>query len=68
MDKRTTKPILGEYRLSLRVQEAANALGISRAKAYQLIQSRDLPSVRIGNVVRVPKEGLEQWMARQAQD
>ena len=33
MDKRTTKPILGEYRLSLRVQEAANALGISRAKS-----------------------------------
>jgi excisionase family DNA binding protein len=50
-------------RLLLRPREAAEALGISRSRAYELIASGDLPSVRIGSSVRVPVVALELWIA-----
>lgn len=52
-------------RLAYRVPEAADAIGISRAKAYELIASGELPSVRIGSSVRVPVEALRAWLSRQ---
>jgi excisionase family DNA binding protein len=53
-------------RLLLRPTEAATALGIGRSKAYELLRSGDLPSVRVGRAVRVPIEGLRDWIARQS--
>ena len=51
-----------DARLLLRPSEAANALGISRAKAYELIAAKDLPSVRLGGSIRVPVEALRVWI------
>lgn len=48
-------------RLFLRVDEAALAIGISRRTAYELIAAGKLPSVRIGNVLRVPVAQLRVW-------
>ena len=53
-------------RLLLRPTEAAEALGLGRAKAYQLIRDGELPSVRIGKSVRVPAAQLREWVERQA--
>ena len=55
-------------RFALRVAEAALALGISRAKAYELIASGQIPSIRIGGCIRVPVEQLRGWLERQAVD
>lgn len=52
-------------RLMLRPEEAADAIGVSRAKAYMLIASGEIPAVRVGKVLRVPVEALRQWIARQ---
>jgi excisionase family DNA binding protein len=52
-------------RLAYRVHEAAEHLGISRSKAYQLIAAGQLPVLRIGGSVRVPAEALKEWIARQ---
>ena len=52
-------------RLMLRVVEAAQALGVSRAKAYALIAAGEIPSVRLGGCVRVPVEALRSWIERQ---
>jgi excisionase family DNA binding protein len=52
-------------RLLLRPVEAAEAIGISRSKIYELLASGDLPSVRIGASVRVPVEALRAWIAEQ---
>ena len=49
--------------LLLRPAEVALALGIGRATAYQLIATGELPSVRIGRSVRVPRQALEKWIA-----
>ncbi len=46
----------------LRVYEVARLLGIGRSKTYELIARGDLPSLRIGRLVRVPRHALEQWI------
>ena len=46
-------------RLVLTVTEAAAALGISRTHAYELIARGELPSLRLGRRIVVPRRGLE---------
>lgn len=50
----------------LTVEQAAELLQISRYLAYDLIAQRKLPHIRLGRIIRVPRHGLEQWIARQA--
>src|SRR5262245_23850983 len=45
-------------RLLLRPAEAAEVIGFSRAKTYELIAEGVIPSVRIGGCIRVPVAGL----------
>ena len=52
-------------RLLLRPAEAAEAIGIGRSKVYELLASGDLPSIRIGGVIRVPVTALHAWIERQ---
>jgi excisionase family DNA binding protein len=52
-------------RLLLRPVEAAEVIGVSRSKLYELLASGDLPSARIGASVRVPVEALRAWIAEQ---
>ncbi len=46
------------------VPEAASYLRISRDHAYELIARDELPHVHLGRVIRVPRFGLERWIAR----
>ncbi|MCL6559630.1 MAG: helix-turn-helix domain-containing protein [Firmicutes bacterium] len=50
----------------LTVKELQAALGISRPTAYELINTKDFPAVRIGRAVRIPKAALEKWLAEKA--
>lgn len=50
-------------RLTLTVEEAAELLGISRALAYNLAKRGDLPCVRLGRRLIVPREALERLLA-----
>jgi excisionase family DNA binding protein len=49
--------------LLLRVQEAAQALAISRTALYVLLSSGAIPAVHIGRSVRVPTAALEAYVA-----
>jgi excisionase family DNA binding protein len=51
-------------RLLLTVEEAAQRLGIGRTLAWQLVRDGQLPSVRLGRLVRVPVRGLEEANTR----
>jgi excisionase family DNA binding protein len=55
-------------RLMLRPTEAADAIGVSRSKAYELIARGEIPSVKVGGCVRVPVDALRQWIDRQLAD
>ena len=52
-------------RLMLRPAEAAEAIGVSRAKGYELIARGEIPSVKVGGCVRVPVAALQSWIAQQ---
>ncbi len=47
-----------EARLVLTVEETADALGISRAFAYELVRKGELPSIRLGRRIVVPRVQL----------
>jgi excisionase family DNA binding protein len=55
-------------RLLLRVSEAAEMCGISRAHFYALLQRGEIPSVAIGRSRRVPVAWLTAWVERQTAD
>ena len=49
----------------LRVSEAAPLLSVSRSKAYELAETGQIPVVRIGRSVRIPRRDLLEWIKRQ---
>lgn len=49
----------------LTVNEVAELLRISRSRAYELSNTHDFPSVRVGRLVRVPQDDLINWLHRQ---
>ncbi len=51
-------------RLLLTVPEAARTLGIGTTLAYELVGRGELPHVRLGRSVRVPRAALEHWVAK----
>ena len=53
--------------LLLTVPEAARLLRIGRNLAYELVARREIPSVRLGRVIRVPRASLEQWIDAESQ-
>ena len=48
-----------------RIDRVADLLSISRSKAYELIKRGELPPITVGRVLRVPRVGLEDWIAAQ---
>jgi len=52
-------------RLAYRVPEAADSVGVSRAKMYELIAAGTIPSIKIGSSIRVPADALRAWIDRQ---
>lgn len=55
-------------RMLLRPVEVAELLGIGRSRAYELIGSGVIPSLRIGASVRVPHDSLKAWIEAQTDD
>lgn len=49
-------------RLTLTVEEAAETLGVSRAFAYEAVRRGEIPSIRIGRRILIPKVGLERLL------
>ena len=48
--------------LMLSVPDLTEALGISRAGAYELVKRKDFPALHLGKRVLVPKEELIVWI------
>lgn len=51
-----------QERLTLTVEEAAAALGISRSFAYEAIYRKEIPHVKIGRRILVPKAALQRML------
>ena len=53
--------------LTLTAQEVGEALGISRAAAYELVRSKGFPRMKIGTRILVPKDKFIQWINEQTE-
>ena len=53
-------------KIGLSVQETAETLGVSRPTVYRLLDRSDFPVVRIGRRVLIPRQGLMDWIAKEA--
>jgi excisionase family DNA binding protein len=51
-------------RLLLTVEETAEMLTISRWKVFELIRLRELRSVKIGGLRRVPRGAIDEYISR----
>lgn len=49
-------------RLTLKIEEAAKVLGISRNTAYDAARNGQLPTVKIGRRFLVPKAALDRML------
>ena len=56
---------LEQLPITLRANQLAQVLGISRANAYTLMHSKGFPTIQIGKRMVVPKNKLIEWMERQ---
>lgn len=64
--ERPSRPDEGQAPALLTVEEAARLLRIGRNTCYELIRQQRIPHVRLGRLIRVPRTGLEEWIAREA--
>ena len=54
-----------ELPLLLRAERAAKLLSLGRTTVFQMMATGELPCVRIGRAVRVPRSALERWVRAQ---
>jgi excisionase family DNA binding protein len=54
--------------LTLSVEHAARLIGISRATAYRMVRSGDLPAVRVGRRVLILKKPLMEMLEAEEHD
>lgn len=52
-------------KLLLTVQEAANALRVSRSSLYKLLLTGEIPSIKVGRMRRIPLTSLKEWVTDQ---
>lgn len=48
--------------LAVRIREACRLTGIGRSKFYELIQSGDIETIKVGTITLVPMPSLERFL------
>lgn len=46
----------------LRPDEVRKILGVGRTKLYEMVRTGELPVIRIGRLVRIPRAELDRWL------
>jgi excisionase family DNA binding protein len=57
-----------DERAVLTVEEAARVLGVAKNTLYEAIQRGEVPHVRLGRLIRVPRHALEVLLKGQGGD
>jgi excisionase family DNA binding protein len=47
---------------TMAMNEAARYLGIGRSKLYELVRTKEIPSIRIGRRILIPTRALEEYL------
>ena len=52
----------------LRPVDVASLLGVTKGRVYQLIAARELPAIRVGGALRIPRAAWEAWLKRRSRE
>jgi len=63
-DSGLRRPAAVEKRLCITVPEAAALLGLSRNFGYELVRRRQLPVIRFGKRLLIPRAALEKMLEK----
>lgn len=55
---------MNEHTLVYTVPEAGQLLGLTRNASYEAAKRGDLPTIKIGKLIRVPKRALHEMLER----
>jgi excisionase family DNA binding protein len=47
------------------VADIQEICSLGRTKVYELLRTHELPSIRVGRVLRIPAKSLEEWIEKQ---
>ena len=50
-------------KMTLSVREAAELIGISKPKMYELIHSHEIPSIHVGKKITISRRALMEWLS-----
>lgn len=59
--------IIKPQKLTLSVPEAAEIIGVSPSKMYEVVKIQGFPLVKLGKRLLVSRKGLERWVEEQAE-
>ena len=54
-------------RLVYSVYDLVELLGISISSAYQAIERNEIPHIKVGSRILIPKKMLDEWLSKQEQ-
>ena len=55
-----------QYSEILTIDEVAELLLIGRSRVYNMLRTGELPAFRIGEVWKIPKKGVEEYILKQS--
>ena len=54
-----------ESKILLSPDETCEVIGVKRSTLFKMLETGDIPSIKIGRLRRIPVEGIRQWVQRQ---
>ena len=63
LDNSTSQQSSPGTTMTLSVREAAELIGISKPKMYELIHSNEIPSIHVGKKIVIARQALMDWLS-----
>jgi excisionase family DNA binding protein len=57
-----------ENKILLSPEETCEVLGVKRSTLFKMIEAREIPSIKVGRLRRIPVEGIRQWVQKQVEE
>ena len=64
LDNSTSQQSSPGTKMTLSVREAAELIGISKPKMYELIHSNEIPSIHVGKKIVIARQALMDWLSK----
>ena len=63
LDNSISQQTLPGTKMTLTVSEAADLIGISKPKVYDLLRDGELPPIHVGKKIVIPRQAVLDWLS-----